>query len=181
MVYAYSTLKELMEKTSVICKNDRNLLVNSQLLEWRHEDIEFENLIHEKSYSKVLKLDLDEKKLKNSINLEMLEYYIKISDFVNLIVNYHTIEEIKIAQLCKKAFEICIINKKKISLLIQVESKINIQRLTEMLKMGGLKDHICMYQIVVGRFEYPDEENNGDADNNNENAEEEEKKDDTIS
>jgi hypothetical protein len=45
----------------------------------------------------VLKLDLDEKKLKNSINLEMLEYYIKISDFVNLIVNYHTIEEIKIA------------------------------------------------------------------------------------
>jgi hypothetical protein len=60
MIYAYSTLKELMEKISVICKIDRNLLVNSPLLEWRPEDMEFDNLIHEKSYCKVLKLDLNQ-------------------------------------------------------------------------------------------------------------------------
>ena len=117
MVHAYSTLKELMEKTSVLCKIDRNLLINSRLLDWRPEDKEFDSLIHEKSYCKVLKLDLNIKK-KETVNEEMLKYYIEISDFVNLVVNYHTMEDNNIAKLYKKAFEICVINKKKISLMI---------------------------------------------------------------
>jgi hypothetical protein len=75
----------------------------------------------------------------------MLEYLIQISDYVNLIVNYHTIEDSSIALLSKSVFEICIKNKKKISLLIQIESKINIKRFMDMLYYGGFKEYICMY------------------------------------
>ena len=82
-----------MEKTSVLCKLDRNLLINSQLLDWRPDEMEFENLIHEKSYSKVLKLNLNGKQDK-PIDPEMLKYYIQISDCINLVVNYHTIDDL---------------------------------------------------------------------------------------
>ena len=76
-------------------------------------------------------------KQKEKVNEDNLEYLIKISDFVNLVVNHHTIDDLRIATLYKKAFEICIKNKKKISLLIMVESKIKIQTLTDMLSYGG--------------------------------------------
>ena len=44
-----------------------------------------------------------------------------------------------------------------------------------MLSYGGLKDYICMYQVIVGRFEYPDEINaNAEAENEEQKREEDE-------
>ena len=170
IVYSYLPFDEILKTISKLSKAERAFLAETRLLDWRPEGKVFSSVIEEQAYRKHINLQLNSKLTRHNmgrVTRDKVEYYISVAEVVVLIVDHHTVENVDVALMAKYALDKCIEMKKQIELVIMVEQKIDINKLTQAMvtKESAYMKHISEIEIHVGRFHYRiDEEDRPEGD-----------------